>query len=64
MCLWPMPGIQLGVGRDEWPRGFVLDHVLEQASLCCPWLCSFPLLPGAEEAKDSWIPKGGPCSWV
>ena len=28
-----MPGAWL----DEWPPGLMLDHILEQVSLCCPW---------------------------
>ena len=45
-CLWLMPGAWL----DEWPPGLMLDHILEQVFLCCPWFSSFSLVPDAKES--------------
>ena len=41
-----MPGAWL----DEWPPGLMLDHILEQVFLCCPWFSSFSLVADAKES--------------
>ena len=44
--------------------GLVLDRILKQAFLCCPWFSSFSLVPDAEEVEGRRVSKRGPCGWV
>ena len=41
-----MPGAWL----DEWPPGLMLDRILGQVFLCCPWFSGFSLVADAKES--------------